>query len=188
MAAKDQPQVEVKSLAELAAWLKANHATSGSVWLVTYKKTSPHHIPWMDVVAELIAWGWIDSAVRGIDDERFKHLISPRSDKSAWSAVNKDIVARLTKEGRMQPPGAEKIAIAKANGMWSFLDDVERLEVPEDLALALGAHRAVWETWPKSIKRAWLEQIKRAVRPDTRAKRIAKCALAAAQNLKNGGL
>lgn len=188
MTAADAPHIQVRSLDELRGWLVAHHEQTGSVWLVTFKKPHPDHIPWGDVVAELLCWGWIDSAVRGIDGTKFKHLISPRKETSAWSAVNKKLVAEMQAAGRMQPSGEAKIAAAKANGMWSFLDDVEALIIPDDLADALGSDRANWEGWPRSIRRAWLEKIKTAKTAPTREKRIARCAEAARQGLKNGGL
>lgn len=40
-AAENLPQVEVTSRAELRAWLDANHLTSGSIWLVIWKKAHP---------------------------------------------------------------------------------------------------------------------------------------------------
>ena len=82
-AAANRPHVEVRSMEELRAWLAGNHDSSESVWLVTYKKVHIAHIPWGAVVEELIAWGWIDSAVRSVDETRYKHLISPRKDSSA---------------------------------------------------------------------------------------------------------
>ena len=188
MTGNEAPHVEVRSLDELHAWLSEHHGSAGSVWLVTYKKPHTAYIPWGEVVEELLCWGWIDSAVRGIDETRFKHLISPRKATSAWSAVNKEIVARMRAAGRMQPAGEAKIAAAQANGMWAFLDDVERLEVPDDLADALGEDRANWEAWSRSVRRAWLEKIKLAKTAPTRAKRISDCAQAARENLKNGGL
>lgn len=188
MTAAEALHVEVKSLENLHAWLADNHTQADSVWLVTYKKPHPSYLPWGDVVEELLCWGWIDSAVRGIDATRFKHLISPRKEFSAWSAVNKATVSRMRAAGRMQPSGEAKIAAAKANGMWTFLDDVEALVIPDDLAEALHDHRDVWEGWPRSIRRAWLEKIKTAKTTQTRAKRIATCADAACYNLKNGGL
>ncbi len=188
MPATEAPHVEVQSLEQLRTWLRENHENTESVWLVTYKKSHPAHIPWGEVVEELLCWGWIDSAVRGIDETRFKHLISPRKETSAWSAVNKEIVARMREAGRMQPAGAARIAAAEANGMWTFLDDVERLEVPDDLAEALGDSRENWDAWSRSVRRAWLEKIKLAKTTPTREKRIAECAQAARDNLKNGGL
>ena len=188
MSADDAPHVEVRSLAELTRWLAANHESAGSVWLVTYKKAHADYLPFGEVVEELMCWGWVDSSVRAVDEHRMKHLISPRKETSAWSAVNKEIVARMRAAGRMQPAGEAKIAAAMANGMWTFLDDVERLEVPEDLAAALGEARANWNGWSRSIKRAWLEKIKWAKTAPTRAKRISECANAARDNLRNGGL
>ena len=188
MTAADAEHVEVASLDDLRTWLSANHTQPASVWVVTYKKPQPSYFAWGEVVEELLCWGWIDSAVRGIDEARFKHLISPRKESSAWSAVNKAIVARMREAGRMQAAGEAKIAAAEANGMWTFLDDVEALVVPDDLAEAIGDHRGVWEGWSRSIRRAWLEKIKTAKTAPTRAKRIATCAEAARDNLKNGGL
>ncbi|MEO0943565.1 MAG: hypothetical protein AAFY06_01810, partial [Pseudomonadota bacterium] len=125
----DTAHVEMRSLGALRNWLASHHAQTASVWLVTFKKAHPDYLPWGDVVAELLCWGWVDSSVRKVDEDRMKHLISPRKESSAWSAVNKALVEKMRKAGRMQPSGEAKITAAKANGMWEFLDDVERLEV-----------------------------------------------------------
>lgn len=180
--------IEVKSLDALHGLLKANHTQAASVWLVTYKKSHDAYLPWGEVVDELLCWGWVDSSVRRVDEHRMKHLISPRKESSAWSAANKGIVQAMRKAGRMQPAGEAKIAAAKKNGMWTFLDDVERLEVPDDLAKAIGADHPTWEGWSRSVKRAWLEKIKWAKTATTREKRVAACADAVRRNLKNGGL
>ena len=94
--------------------------------------------------------------------------ISPRSPRSAWSGVNKAHAGAARAEGRMTPAGEAAIAAAQANGMWSFLDDVERLEVPDDLAQALGPARAAWDAYPDTVKRGTLEWIKTARRAPTR--------------------
>jgi len=142
MSAAEASLIEAKTIEDLRNWLAANHDTTASVWLVTWKKATHHYLPFGEVVEELMCWGWVDSSVRTIDADRMKHLISPRRETSAWSAVNKEIVARMREAGRMQPAGEARIAAALANGMWTFLDDVERLEVPDDLGAALGPDRA----------------------------------------------
>ncbi len=176
--------VEVRSVADLRDWLAANHATAGTVWLVSWKKHTPHYVSTGELIDELLCWGWVDSVTGSVDADRAKIRISPRNPKSAWSAVNKDKVARMRAEGRMQPAGEALIAAAEANGMWSFLDDVERLEVPGDLAAALGDLRPVWDGWPRSVKRGTLEWIKTAKTPPTRAKRISDVRDSAAQGLR----
>ncbi len=166
--------VEVKSRTDLRAWLAANYDTATSVWLVVYKKPSPHHLPWGEAVEELLCWGWVDSVTRKVDDARSSYRISPRNPKSAWSAVNKAKVKAARASGAMTSAGEALIEAAKANGMWTFLDDVERLEVPDDLASALSdaGVRDVWDDHPRSIKRGALEWIKTAKTHTTRARRV----------------
>ena len=178
----DPPRVEVRSRDELRAWLSENHAASGTVWLVTFKKPSRHHIPWPEIVQELICWGWVDSLPRALDEGRTMLRISPRDPGSAWSGINKAHAEAARAAGLMTSAGEAAIEAAKANGMWGFLDDVERLEVPEDLAAALEARggREGWDGYPDSVKRGTLEWIKAAKRAPTRAARVEEAARSAA--------
>jgi uncharacterized protein YdeI (YjbR/CyaY-like superfamily) len=88
-------------------------------------------------------------------------------------------VAKLVGEGRIRPAGQAAIDIAKENGSWSVLDDVEDLVVPEDLAAELERHpgaRARWDAFSPSARRSLLCWIVRAKRPETRRARIARTA------------
>ena len=172
-AAENAPRIEIRSRADLRDWLAAHHSESPSVWLVTYKKHTDHYVLFEALVEELLCWGWGDSQTRGVDADRSSVLIARRNPKSAWSAVNKGLVKAARAAGAMTPAGEALIEAAKANGMWSFLDDVERLERPADLDAALGERVAAWEAWPRSVKRGTLEWIKTAKTDPTRAKRIA---------------
>lgn len=185
MAGPDAPVITVRSRAELRAWLAANHATSGTVWLATYKRHHPDYLDWESLVQELLCWGWIDSLPRSIDADRTGHLIAPRNPASAWSAVNKAHVERARADGAMTLAGEAKIAQAQSNGMWDFLDDVEALILPPDLAAALQGRAAeVWASHPRTVKRGTLEWIKMAKTPKTRAARIADVAESAAEGLR----
>ena len=177
-------QVEVKSRADLRAWLKVNHVTSDSVWLVVYKKHTNHYLPWGEAVTELLCWGWIDSVTRKVDEDRSSYRIAPRNPKSAWSAINKAKVEEARAAGQMTPAGEALIAEAKQNGMWTFLDDVERLEAPQDLLTALGDLSTVWDAYPKSVKRGTLEWIKTAKTAPTREKRIMDVVMSAKEGLR----
>jgi uncharacterized protein YdeI (YjbR/CyaY-like superfamily) len=176
--------VTVASRVELRAWLATHHAVSPGVWLATYKKHHGNYLPWIEAVEELICWGWIDGQVAALDGDRMRHRVAPRKPGSAWSAVNKEIVARMRATGQMTPAGEAAVAVAEATGMWGFLDDVERLEVPGDLAQALGDLRPVWDAWPRSVKRGTLEWIKTAKTEPTRLKRIVDVAESAGQGLR----
>jgi uncharacterized protein YdeI (YjbR/CyaY-like superfamily) len=181
---KGRPVVTVASRAALRDWLEAHHGQAEGVWLATYKKHHPGHLPWLEAIEELVCFGWIDAVVQRVDDDRAAHLVAPRKPGSAWSALNKEIVARMRAGGRMTKAGEAAIAVAEANGMWTFLDDVERLEVPRDLAEALGDLRPVWDEWPRSVKRGTLEWIKTAKTRPTRDKRIADVVESGAQGTR----
>ena len=181
---KERPVITVRSRADLRAWLTENHEQAEGVWLATYKKAHADHLSWMEAVEELLCWGWVDAVTQAVDADRSAHLVAPRKDRSAWSAVNKLLVDQARASGAMTPRGEAAIATAQANGMWTFLDDVEAGVVPGDLAAALGPHRAVWDGWPRSVTRGTLEWIKQAKTDATRAKRIADVAESAARGVR----
>jgi uncharacterized protein YdeI (YjbR/CyaY-like superfamily) len=186
MTAKDAPILTIRTRADMRTWLAANHATHGSVWLATYKKHHPDYLAYEPVVEELLCWGWIDSVTRTLDADLSMILISRRNPKSAWSAINKAHVLRARASGAMTAAGEALIATAQANGMWAFLDDVERLEVPPDLATALelSGTTVFWTALPRSIKRGTLEWLKTAKTLETREKRLADITGSAVQNLR----
>lgn len=181
-------RVEVTSRAELRAWLEAHHGRSESIWLVSYKKAAgERYIPYDAIVEEALCFGWVDSLPRKLDALRSMLLLSPRKPGSAWSAINKARVERLAAAGLIAPSGLAKIEAAKADGSWTRLDGVERLEVPADLASALAALPPAadnFAAFPPSTRRGILEWILQAKRPETRAKRIDETARLAAKNVR----
>lgn len=182
---QDAPLITVLNRAGLRGWLAANHSTSPTVWIATYKRHHPDYLDWESLVQELLCWGWIDSLPKAIDADRTGHLAAPRNPASAWSAVNKAHAERAIEARAMTPAGLAKITAAKANGMWDFLNDVEALIDPPDLTEALlGAAAEVWADHPRTVKRGTLEWIKMAKTPATRAARIAEVAASAGQGLR----
>ncbi|MEL6469218.1 MAG: YdeI/OmpD-associated family protein [Cyanobacteria bacterium J06623_4] len=185
MARLDQlERVEVESRQALRIWLAENYTQSDSIWLVTYKKhTGDRYVAYNAIVEEALCFGWIDSLPRRLDEDRTMLLLSPRKPKSVWSKLNKTRVERLISDRRMMPPGLEKVERAKADGSWTFLDDVEALVIPEDLALALASDevaRANFEGFSDSTKKGILQWIKMAKRSQTRQQRIEKTVAKAA--------
>lgn len=173
-------RVEVTTRAQWRDWLSANHRQSDSVWVVTFKVgTSQPRVPYDDLVEEALAFGWVDSLPRKLDDERTMLLMSPRKPGSNWSAVNKARIDKMTAAGLMHPAGLAKIEQARADGSWTALDAVDRLEVPDDLAAAFdqcpGSAEA-FAAFPPSTRRGILEWIGNAKRTETRAARIAETA------------
>jgi len=172
----DLEQVLITSRAQLRAWFEANADTSPSIWLVTYKKSSGRPAPTYDeIVEEALCFGWIDSTVRARDEETAMLLLASRKPTSTWSRVNKDRLERLMAAGLVTERGLRAIEVAKANGSWSILDPVERLEVPADLAEALASSpeaRDFFEAMPPGARKQHLWWVVSAKRPTTRGERI----------------
>lgn len=176
----DAEQVAVGTRSELRDWLAANHTRGDGVWLVTWKAASGRPAPmYDDVVSECLAFGWVDSTPRALDDDRTMLYLAPRKSRSGWSRPNKERVQRLEAEGLMTEAGRRVVEAAKVDGSWQLLDEVENLTVPPDLAAALDATppaRENWEAFPRSARRGILEWIVQAKRPATREKRVRETA------------
>jgi uncharacterized protein YdeI (YjbR/CyaY-like superfamily) len=184
----DYPQVEFTSAAELRAWLHDNHATVRGIWAVTYKKAAgERHLPYEALVREALCYGWIDGQARGVDETRSSILLTPRRPGSGWSRPNKIRIAELEAAGLLATAGIAAIEAAKAAGTWELLDSVEAGIEPDELAAALDADqqaRRHWDAFPRSARRAALEWVATAKRPDTRAKRIAEIVRLSAENTR----
>jgi hypothetical protein len=79
--------VEITTEHDLWVWLSNNFGSKDSVWLITYKKSTPQkYLSREQVLDALIAYGWIDGIRRKLDDQRTMQLISQRKTQS-WSAT-----------------------------------------------------------------------------------------------------
>lgn len=161
---------------EWRQWLQEHHERAASVWLVYYKKKANRpSLSWSEAVDEALCFGWIDSTARPIDEEKFMQFFTKRKAGSAWSKINKDKVKRLTAAGLMMPAGRKCIALARKNGSWSILDEVEAGRIPKDLEDAFTSKRgskAYFTALSKSVQKIYLSKLVLAKRPETRLKRI----------------
>ncbi len=186
-------EIHPKTRAGWRSWLKKNHAKCDGVWLIYYRtSTGRRRLSWEDAVREALCFGWIDSKVKPIDDERYKQIFTPRKPRSVWSKINKQYIAELIEAELMTDAGLHAVDVAKKNGAWSLLEPVDALIVPADLASALrGSKRAreAYEALSKSAKRAVLYSLYSARREETRAKRLADAlaALEGGESLGRGG-
>ena len=181
-----KPLLHLKTREEWRAWLERNHDKSDGVWFVSWKKaTGRPVIPYTNAVDEALCFGWIDSKVKRLDEERAMRMFTPRNPKSQWSRINKNKVARLLEQGLMTAAGMKFVKAAKADGSWNVSDEIEDLVIPPDLASALAENHAAGEYFrnlPDSWKKSSLWWIKSARRSETRAERIAKTVRMAAEN------
>ncbi|NDP27858.1 MAG: hypothetical protein GZ087_10605 [Flavobacterium sp.] len=178
-----------KNAQEWREWLHENHATSTGICLIFYKVGSAmESMRWEEAVQVAICYGWIDSTVKKIDEERRKQVFSPRKDKSVWSKLNKTYIEKLLKENLIHESGLTKIAIAKQNGSWISLDSVEDLMIPEDLQLAFKHNEIAftnYQNFSPSYRKSYLYWLNQSKRQETRQNRIAEIIKFCSQNKKS---
>ncbi|MNY29428.1 hypothetical protein D3C86_1634690 [compost metagenome] len=136
---------------------------------------------------EALCFGWIDSIAKPLDSDRYMQFFSKRKPGGGWSKINKEKIRKLTEEGLMSQAGLDAIVVAKQNGSWMLLDEVEELIVSDDLANALAENataRYFFQKLSKSDKRHLLYWVSSAKREDTRRKRIEEIVEFTGQNLK----
>ena len=180
----DADRVHPETVPAWRAWFEGHRDRGAGVWLVTWRKAAGHPDLTYDQAVEVaLAFGWVDSTARKLDEQRTMLWFAPRKARSGWSRPNKVRVARLQAAGLMDPAGQRAVDAAVADGSWTLLDEVEDLVVPPDLAAALAetGGRAQWDAFPPSARRGILEWVVQAKRPQTRAKRIAETAALAAR-------
>lgn len=169
-------------------WLAAHHLSTPSVWLILYKKKSNiPSITWSEAVDEALCFGWIDSTKKTIDEHSYMQYFGQRKPKSTWSKVNKEKIKKLEEKGLITAAGREIIEIAKKNGSWNILDEVESLQMPDDLQKELDLYpnaNSHYSNFSKSTKKSLMYWITSAKRAATREKRIKEVAELTNQNLK----
>lgn len=162
------------------AWLAEHVDEQAGVWLVLAKKgtTTPTSLTYAQALQEALCQGWIDGQATRIDDATYRQRFTPRRARSLWSRRNVGYVAELVAAGRMQPNGLAEVERAKADGRWdAAYAGPATIEVPDDLAAALAAEpaaAALFETLDAQNRYAVLFRVTTAVRPETRARRVAR--------------
>lgn len=158
-------------------WLRKNHDQENGVWLVFNKtKTGRHSLAYEESVEEALCYGWIDSIIKRIDEERYCRMFTPRQDGSRWSITNQKRVKKVIKEGRMTEFGLAKIEAAKRLGNWKRDPRPKiSLDIPCELAEALaqnGKAKNFFESLAPTCRNHFISWMVSAKRPETKAKRL----------------
>ena len=87
-------------------WLAEHHAQKPEIWLIFYKKASGKlSLSYDEAVEEAICYGWIDSQIKSMDQERFARRFTPRRERSGWSDPNRKRARKMLRGGRMTDAG-----------------------------------------------------------------------------------
>ncbi|MEV6162347.1 YdeI/OmpD-associated family protein [Streptomyces sp. NPDC052052] len=177
--AEDLEIVSFESAEAFESWLNEHHSSSPGIWLKLRKKG--RGVVALDYAGALdvaLCYGWIDGQKGRFDDRSWLQRFTPRKPRSRWSKVNRDKVAALFEQGRMQPPGLAEVERAKADGRWdAAYDGAKSASVPDDLAEALAANPAAAEffaTLDGRNRYAVVYRVQDVKKPETRVRRIEK--------------
>ncbi|MDQ3157880.1 MAG: YdeI/OmpD-associated family protein [Actinomycetota bacterium] len=177
--AVDRPILRFSTPAEVESWFAENHATSEGILVTFSKKGAPIQLPTYDeVVAVGLRYGWIDSQLKGLDENHFLLTYTPRRARSPWSQVNREKAEAMISAGTMKPAGLAAVEQAKANGRWeaAYAGSAD-FETPQDFLDALKLNptaAAFYETLTRQNKYAVYFRLNDAKKPETRARRIVK--------------
>ncbi len=169
------------------SWLEENHETEKEIWLIYYKKHSgKSRIPYDDAVEEAICFGWIDSIIQKIDEEKFAQKFTPRKNTRNWSDANKRRVKKMIRQGRMTEAGLAKI---HESVHLEIPESRPEPEIPPEFQEALEANdkaREFFDGLAPSYKRQYIGWIASGKREETRRKRVEEAIGLLEQNKKLG--
>ena len=172
-------------------WLHHNHATSKGVYLIFYKvEHEKDSMRWEEAVKVALCYGWIDSTVKSLGNGKRRQYFTPRNPKSVWSALNKKYIKELTDNNLMHKSGLQSIEVAKNNGSWEALDDVENGVIPNDLQKEFDNNPSAFNNYQNfsyTYRKSYLYWLNQAKREETRQKRINEIIDLCSKNIKSRG-
>lgn len=159
-------------------WLAKHHASESEIWLIFHKKhTGKPCIAYTDALDEALCYGWIDSLVKRIDDNRYARKFTPRKPESNWSSINIKRYNALKAAGKLAPPGLARSpegrpvvdgppADSLSTGFSTYIEEaIEALKHD-------GRAWTSFEGLPPSHRRRYLTWIAMAKREETRQGRL----------------
>ena len=182
----------VKNSAEWRAWLAANHDKEQEVWLVYFKAASGQTgIDYETSVEEALCYGWVDSIIQKIDEEKYAHKFNPRRPGSFWSASNKKRMEKLITEERMTPVGLAKY---NPDARESTSEDGQKIRrgempIPAEVRQRLESNPRAWDNFqrlPPSHQRQYMSWVLSAKKAETQEKRLAEIIAVLEQGKKMG--
>jgi uncharacterized protein YdeI (YjbR/CyaY-like superfamily) len=152
-------------------WLTKNHASSPGIWLVRHKQhTGVESMPYEDLVCEALCFGWVDSLIKRLDEDRYAIKVTPRKPTSKWSEINRKRWSELEATGLLAAPG---LAAAPTSNRYAPRPQVP--ELPTYVAKAFKMNLKAWQyfqTLARTDRRDFVVWIHTAKRPETRERRI----------------
>ena len=157
------------------AWLAKHHATESEIWLIFHKKhTGKPTVSYSDALDEALCYGWIDSLVKRIDNDRYAQKFTRRRADSNWSTANLKRYAALKAANRLAAPGIERSPDGRPIVDGPAPESLPSADDRQSAEKALKSDAAAWKTFQAlapSHQRRYITWIAMAKREETRQKR-----------------
>ena len=167
-----------RSQSEFRKWLKKSHLEATEVWVGMYKvRTGKPSITWSQAVDEALCFGWIDSVVRRIDDERHMQRFTPRKPSSIWSAKNIKRIAELIDEDKVSAHGRKVFNERDPRRQNLYSSEQQNIAFTAEQEKLFRRNRKAWayfQSKPVSYRRPATWWVISAKREETRARRLAQ--------------
>jgi uncharacterized protein YdeI (YjbR/CyaY-like superfamily) len=178
-----------KTNTEWRLWLHENHNLSNGINLIFFKvENQEPSMRWEEAVKVALCYGWIDSTVKSLGQGKRRQYFCPRKPKSVWSALNKRHIIDLKKRKLMHSSGLHSIKIAKQNGSWTALDNVEKGIIPKVLKNAFEENTKAYKNYMSfapSYRKNYLYWLNQAKREETKQKRVEEIIKLCEANVKS---
>ena len=156
-------------------WLVKNHNKETRVAIILYKrhtnKPAPTH---RELMEEAICFGWIDTTVKRLDDDRYIRTFCARNRNSRWSNNTLSYAEQLIKNGLMMPNGMKYYELGKQKPTHDH-GIPKNPRMPKDLKKTLEQNKLAKQTFDSIIpskKKMIYRWILRGKLASTREKRI----------------
>ena len=156
-------------------WLVMHHDSEDKVSVIVYKKHTGKSFPsHRELMEEAICFGWIDTILRKLDENRYIRTFSRRNKNSKWSDNTLGYAKDLIKQGKMTPSGLKfyKEGLMKPTHDFGI---PKNPDMPIELKKALDKDKKAkdnFENYSASLKKVFYRWILRGKREETRIKRI----------------
>jgi len=193
---KELESVYFESRQSFRNWLVENASDHPGIWMIYFRKhLQKVGIEYQEALEEALCFGWIDSLVKNLDEERYLRKFMPRKDKSKWSDFNRKKVAELIRDGKMTQAGLDKIepsilvGLADLHANMILPKKSEGLVIPDSILQGFAQNEPALQHFNQlsaSCRKQYVLWITQAKREETIQKRLMEAIDLLKENKKLG--
>lgn len=193
---KELEYIHFRNKEEFRNWLQKYHDTSPGIWMLFYKKHfNIDCIKYNEALEEALCFGWIDSIIKKIDDDKYARKITPRTDTKKWSELNKKKVIELIKKGKMTQAGLRKIDDYLKTGTVDWVinksekKEIKEIDIPDFIIEEIAKNQPAlinFNNLAPTFKRHYILWITNARKEETIRNRLKESIILLKENKKLG--